>query len=380
MFYPGRSKAALVIAANSHILYHAISALQHFQQSFESTTLVISASSVYREQVLEIARRYPWADVFSVNENEVFQKTFPFLPKRLAHQPIFRFVTEVLKIRLCNKFLKARFSNVSSVRLLVCGFYGHPVDITACTIVPHELFVLVDDGNMTREVANKRNHEADASFKRVLENNSTYKFNGLKGRIKLYSYRFFGHVKDSGSKSICFFTHYPDIIGHKNDYVIPIGLRFPFKKATQVGVVHVLGLLAIERQMIKPNDFADLLRWIAERYQGKIIHYFPHPGSTEIGRKFVESIAPDWIWHDSLSPYEEYFKNLDSIPEIVASFYSSVLFNLAAYEEIGCLIESLEIPLSMIPNSDRRMRVECIYEYAKRHPKIIWIPFQSLKK
>jgi len=363
-----QTKTGLVIAGNRHILYHALSALKHFNVPVNRTILLVtSVTPNHKKMVLEAAGMLTWAEIFIAND------IFPKVENRLLNYFFLilknTFLLNLMSVRRSRKFLYKTIPKGKRVDIIVSGFYGHPIDRTACSIIEHNLFVLVDDGNMTREVARKRKEEEAVSFHRTLEYNSSYEFSGLKGKIKLLMYRWFGGVQDSGSRNIYFFTHHHNLSIGKNDFLVP---HHPIGVALEIalGTVHFLGIPAIEKNIVSPEDFCKLLKWIGERYSEFDLHYYCHPAEGSRENTLVKRVIPNASLHKNVNPYEQVFADFEKLPEIVSGFYSSALTNITAFNNNKIKIESLKIPLSIIISPSRRQRVKKIYEEISHNEKI----------
>jgi hypothetical protein len=369
---------ALVVAGNRQILGHALAALAHFDTPTEKAILVVSSASMaFREAVLTSAAANRWAAVFCALASDQTHQS----PRRSWTIWGSLFIRHLREVHRCLQFMKqvARL-RTAPLRLVISGFYGHPLDRSACTLIPHQEFVLVDDGNMTREVARQRPTEMRAGFQHALRHNSTLDFSGWEGRIKLFLFKQVAGVRDAGSPAITYFTHYHDLALTAPDRLIAYA---PAREAEADSVasnaVHFLGMPALKKQIVDPAHFVLLLEAVAKRFRGAEFHYYGHPSEGEAEFQLVRRWIPYAQIHDNQAPYEQEYLQMARVPGVVAAFYSSTSFNLAAQRDLKSRLELLEIPDRWILSASRRERVRCIYQDAQINPQLHWIPFDLIE-
>jgi hypothetical protein len=373
--------SALVIAGNRQILHHAVAALEHFDVPTEKAILVVSSASLaYREAVLRSAEPFRWAYIFSAlvpPHSNWINRLFPMDVARTFKLSFYR---HLQALRRGTRFFRqvARVNTVP-LRLIISGFYGHPLVRSACSMIPHGEFVLVDDGNMTREVARQRVTEQRAGFMNALQHNSTFNFTGAKGRAKLFLFKKIAGALDRGSPAVTFFTHYHDIpVGGEDRLIKYEPVRHARMVPTLPNTVHFLGMPALRRKIVDPEAFAHLLDAVEKRFRGTEFHYYGHPFEGDEEFRLVRQHIPYAQILPNRAPYEQEYIHMASVPAVVAGFYSSTIFNLVARGDLRTRIEFLEIPMQWVLLATRRERLQHIYQDAKQQPKIHYIPFDCI--
>jgi len=340
---------AVVVAPNQHIMYHALDALEHFGVSPRETVLIISASSQnHHDRVLAVASNHVWRQVCDVG-----------LPS-IMHPLRRTFAADLYRVQRTISFLHDLVrQEPDPLELFVSGFYGHPVDRTASTILRPRQSVLVDDGNMTREVARNRPGERAAGLRAAMRWNSTWDAVSLKGRIKIMLLRTIAGVQDRGDHCLVFYTHHRNLPVSAPDLVVAAGEQILDRPISEE--VHLLGIPAVERSIVTATHYRTLLQWVAQRYKGWSITYHAHPAEGPDECRIASEAIPGVRIEPNQLPYEVRFRRNPNAPREVVAFYSSALANLAAIAPSDTKLVAIVIPGLMITDQVRRARVEQIY-------------------
>lgn len=369
---------ALVVAGNRHILSHAVAALRHYGYSPRDALLIISSGVTgLLEKVYDYSLNYEWGGTYCFLTHPHADRAGDAMRKKIERALHLHPIRYTCALRRLTRFLAAlQAARKAPLGLLVSGYYGHPVDRTACCLIPHDEFVLVDDGNMTREVAGLRGAERAAGFRNTLLHNSTIEYSGMAGRLKLWMYRHVGGARDGGSPRITYFTHHHDLMLSGDDRLIPYAPVHVRPAAIQVRprMVHFLGIPALHKKIMDPVHFQELLAAVAVRYRDWDFHYYAHPSEREEEFALVRRLIPHAVLHPNQAPYEQLSLEMGNVPEVIAGCYSSTIFNLVAQPGLLSRIEMLEFPLDWILLESRRQRVDQIYRNGKTHPKITFVP------
>ena len=369
---------ALVVAGNRHILSHAVAALRHYGYSPRDALLIISSGVTgLLEKVYDYSLNYEWGGTYCFLAQPHADRAGDAVRKKIERALHLHPLRYTCALRRLTRFLGAmQTARKAPLGLLVSGYYGHPVDRTACCLVPHDEFVLVDDGNMTREVAWRREAERAAGFRDALLHNTTIEYSGAAGRLKLWLYKKVGGARDAGSPRITYFTHHHDLLLSGDDRLIPYAPVHDRPAAVQVAprTVHFLGIPALHKKIMDPVHFQELLAAVADRYRECVFHYYAHPSEREEEFALVRRLIPYAILHPNQVPYEQLSLEMGSVPEVIAGCYSSTIFNLVAQPGLLSRIEMLEFPIDWILLESRRARVEQIYRTGRNHPKITFVP------
>lgn len=355
----------VVFAGNRHILFHATQALTHYGVPTTSTILVIATSDPrIRAQVQEVVRPTDWRIVYDPFKG-VVTKMKPYSVRAgVGGIPIVRWVRDLSRLRRAIQRIRVLAREYPHIGGIISGIYAAEIDRTFANLVMSSKYILVDDGNMTRLTASGRKAEAAIDYERVLGVNSHRAYAGIRGKLKVTLLRQYAGVIDRGSEAVDFFTTWDkEIVGPRDHVITNRYPNRPVKGAVVMpGVVHFLGLPALSRNILSNDDFRNVLRQVRDRYEGRRILYFAHPVEGSAEREVVASVWPEAEWHDNTAPYESILLQSKERPEVISTFYSSVLMNLVNAALGDIRFESFQLPLSMIQGDRRKTLISPIYD------------------
>lgn len=351
---------AVVLTGNRHILKHALQALDLRGIKTSNVLLVVTSMiKTRRDEVWAELIQHPWNDV--VIGYDLAQSKFKGWLFGKYLQTTFLF--ELALVCSCLRQARSRIINTDT-KLLFSGFYGHPIDTTIANEIGQCEFILVDDGNMTFEIASKRSKERKAGFKNVYRLNSTYNWQSFSMRLKLYLMSWICQLNSRGIEKIHFFTHHHNLQIENPDEIVPVKVDLMNQVfSVDPSLVHILGMPAVTRDIIDEVEYFMQLRIVSEQFGKVKFEYYPHPAEGESERNIVSRAIPNVCYRMKGVPYEEEFSRMSVLPSKVIGFYSSALANIATIGIRDIEIIAYRIDTRKISDESRRKRVDEIYKY-----------------
>lgn len=361
---------AVVVAGNRHILEHSLQALQIKEFSTAKVLLIVTSMvKSRRDAVCDELSQHKWLETV-IGYDLADQGFSNLLPRKLLgairNSFLFQIVHTYQILRKARVFLENQ-----EVKFIISGFYGHVIDMTIANEISPNEFIVVDDGNMTMEIASKRKRERATEFRNTFRFNSTYNYDSLKQKLKIRVLSLLCRLKPQGFEKIIFATHHHHLIVEKPDELIPIKLRINSQELEiDKSIVHIIGMPALNRKILPENEYYKILKHIGEMYDDYSLTYFPHPAEGELELEIVKKAIQGAKIMNQEVPYENFFRNCKVYPAKLVGFYSSTLSNIASYGLEGVDIVSFKINTNCIKESNRSKRVNEIYNYFMQLPNV----------
>lgn len=372
----GNTIAALVFAGNLHIFHHATLAMKHFGIATASSMLVIKGKKPHsRNRIGQLARQQGWKDVIELDYQDA-ERVFarPVLarcPSLLRRLGLYSAVSQLIVLRAQVKKLERSLDSIQSAAVIIGGIYASPLERTVSSLVPHEQFILVDDGHMTRITAASRAAESVRGYKKVLDTNNHKGRDGLRRRLRNMLFRRVCKVRDLGEQRLVFYTAH-DLELQPPDQLVKMQY-LAANSVVEVGATHILGMAVISRKIIPAETYGAILKNIAARAAGKKLVYFPHPAERPVDLELVRRYLPGIRIESYDRGYEAGLLARGTHPESIYVCYSSAIRNVASMGLSGMTINVMRIPGESFIDSNRRDRVDEVYRTLEGLPQVQFI-------
>lgn len=342
---------AIAMLGNSHSYSNAVASLKKLSIKKSETVLIVNEAPSYAEKgiswlgilgdewlaVVDISYRY---------NNTVFKKV----------------VHRYLKIYWAIKARNAiRRFDTSKTKVFISSHYDWESDINAYHSIGNnsKKYLVIDDGMKNIAMEALREKELNKSFPNIF-NQSAYNYLPFYERLirRVFCAALF--VNTSSVRQLYWYTQLPiSVFNKKNsDIFIDISEQV-MKKPINENSIHYISQPIPQLTVKKKLHLRKLFESLKKNNPKSTIYYFPHRFET----KCQTNLANDYF--KIISPecnYEDYLQSLDSYPLTIISFYSSVLFTLHKYHEIGIEFKSLYD--SNIYESNKNL--ELVYNAIKR--------------
>ena len=357
-------RSTILIVGNRQIFLNAMRWLKQNKVPTSTVDLfIVSEGEPHLTNCNQIADKATWLSRISLHEckpNIARKKQ----NKRVA---IFRKISNVIE-KIAGYRSLFRHANTIQARShgdktnIITGFYTHPIERTIAKIFRDHRYFLVDDGNLTLSTNERRLQEVKNNFNKSLfsNNSGNTKSIGYRGIITLL--RLFAGINTKGERVLNFVSDLEFEVAIPQDNLISLDKRVAKANKVQQKLVHFLGMPALSRLIIDARDYSQVLKCLNQLLAENHVVYYRHPAETDRDLEPVlKLLKPDLVLRNQ-QPYEQVYCELDELPSIVISFYSSTVLNLARIvQQNQTRLQAVKLPSELFQSTQRRAAVERIY-------------------
>jgi len=293
-------------------LINAIEAKRHFNIRDQDSLLIVIYLGQRILQMREAVEESEWAEVIWLESDEQALHSTDIA----ACTKVFNWVSGCLTFRKQVSEIQERWRKLSRV------FLGNFLMISqlhlANSFISDNL-ILLDDGNATLQVAKLRNE-----FKSTLAIHRT-----ILGRVNFLIKQFIFGYRLNRIPSVTFFSIYDLGISdqdriEKNTFRY---LRTSVSSKYHKDEIWFIGAPLVEQSIVSFADFCSLIDKVIEYYQGRKIIYILHPAENLMATKnYLKQLGVEAI--EFSLPLEMVFLKNQELPALLATFYSSAIYNL----------------------------------------------------
>ncbi|MBS4069009.1 MAG: hypothetical protein KGZ62_10430 [Sulfurimonas sp.] len=303
-------------------LINAVEAKRHFDIRDEDSLLIVIYLEQRIMQMRESVEESEWAEVIWLESDEqaLHRKNVTACTK------IFNWISGCLTFRKQVSGIQERWRKFSRVFL---GNFLMTSQLHLANCSPFNDLILLDDGNATFEVAKLRNE-----FKSPLAIHRT-----IWGKVNYLIKQYIFKYRLNRIATVTFFTIY-DLKVSEQDRIENNTFRYlrtSVSMKTHNAEIWFIGAPLVEQSIVSLSDFCSLIDKVVEYYKGRKILYILHPAENIMATKnYLEHLGVETIKFSL--PLEMVFLKKQEMPALLATFYSSAIYNLRLIlgEEIEC--------------------------------------------
>lgn len=307
----------LVVVRTPLQLLNAIEAKAHFNLS-NCVLVILISRQIDMKYFSSVVSESDWEQILYYDPSRRW--LWPVSNSRKSLGKLNGFLSQ-WKTRLRFDGFFERFRNVKN---LVLGCYGQVHFVHIANILPTASCIIVDDGTDSLQIARERLSKA-----RIMENASK-EATGMAWRVKQIVTKHV-HWMTQQRTALTFFSSYTLELP-RQDRVVKNSFAVARKKAgsQRLGARCIfLGQPLVEDRYLERGEFESLLFAIKIQLSPETMVYVPHP--REVKPLLQGSLVKLGIDMQPLDTSIEYFLIAsDTLPKVVASFFSSALDNCRA--------------------------------------------------
>ena len=365
-----RPPRTIVVAGNRHILLNALNACRHYGLAPQNCILVITSESIQHfKQVVSASSKTHWHSTYSLLMpcDDCFSES-----SEIFGLGRIRGLSFLRLIRNYKRLLNRLFSNEANnaIENIITGFYAEPMERAIHGGFPNANYILVDDGNLTPAVNQRRLLEKRTEFRDALISNTSSDTSKFGYRVKLRLLTTFAKIPRTGARKITFFTNFDFETSISKDKHTSCPVRIANEQSTSPRLVHFLGLPGISRNIFSQSTYTKLLKSLRIVFADHRLEYFSHPAETSRDLDLVrEFLCPAKIEVNQL-PYDVAYNSMSEIPMAITGFHTSTFIPLTKISGIRSRLIMLKVPLANFACQHRIKRVSTIYNDFSLNPQI----------